>query len=57
MTKHTVAKAGLVAIALVLGSAALSSSNLMATGYMTSSGRNGEVECTPGGSQDCPSES
>jgi hypothetical protein len=57
MVKHTVAKAGLVAIALVLGSAALSSSKLMASGYMVGCGRDGEATCQPGGTQDCPANS
>ena len=55
MTTRTVAKASLIALALVLASSALSSSDLMASGYIMAGGINGEPICEPGGNQDCPS--
>lgn len=56
MTKQTLAKTSLIALALVLGASALSPSTSMAGGYMMGMGRDGEVTCEPGGTQDCPTD-
>ena len=55
MNKHKIVKIGFIAIALVLGTSALKSSGLEASGYIVASSRSGESSCEPGGASDCGS--
>jgi hypothetical protein len=54
MNKHSFVKAAFVAVALVMGSTVLKSSNLLASGYMVAMGIDGEPACASGGNNDCP---